>query len=206
MADTTSGLLGTLDAGLRAARVTVKVRAYEGFGRDRWQRPDDVVERLGIRPGDTIADLGAGGGYFTLRLARATGPLGRVYAVESDADMVHYLRALLGRERIANVEVVEASAASSRLPDDGVDVVFTCDAYHHFSDRVAYFARLRRALRPGGRLAVIDHDGTTGIVARWFGHATPLAVMRDELAAAGYRVIETHGGLPGQSFLILSVS
>jgi len=201
------GLLMTLSVALRGAvrtvRTAVKIQAYEGFGRDRWQRTTDVLERLGIRAGDRIADLGAGGGYFTFRLAAATGPTGRVYAVDTDPDMLDHLRARVARERVSNVEV---SATDPQVPTGHVDLVFSCDAYHHFSDRIAYFAGVRSALRPGGRLGIIDHDGTTGLMPRWFGHATPPGVMCDELKAAGYRVIETYGDLPGQTFLILSVS
>ena len=206
----TGGLLVPLSVALRGAvrtvRTAVKVQAYEGFGRDRWQRTTDVLQRLGIRPGDRIADLGAGGGYFTFRLAAATGPAGRIYAVDTDPDMLDHLRARVARERISNVEVVEASATDPHVPAGGIDLIFSCDAYHHFSDRVAYFAGVRRALRPGGRLGIIDHDGTTGLMPRWFGHATPPGVMCDELQAAGYRVSETYGDLPGQTFLMLSVS
>jgi len=200
------GVLPSLETALRHVRGTIKLQAYEGFGRDRWQRPQDVVERLSIRPGDIVADLGAGGGYFTFRLARATGPAGRVYAVETDPDMLAHLRRRVARERVSNVEVVEGSEADAHLPAGGADLIFTCDAYHHLSDRICYFARLRCALRPGGRLAVIDNDGSTGIVARWFGHATPPAVMTDELRAAGYRIVETLDGLPGQTFLVLSTA
>jgi ubiquinone/menaquinone biosynthesis C-methylase UbiE len=197
-------ILDVLAATFGRIRSALKVLAYEGFGRDRWQRPAEIVQRLAIRPGETIADLGAGGGYFTFRLAAATGPSGRVHAVDTDPDMLAHLRARVTREGVANVDVVEGSETRSGLPPASVDVAFSCDAYHHLADRRAYFARLRTVLRPGGRLAVIDHDGSAGIMSRWFGHATPPTVMAEELDAAGYRVIASFDDFPGQSFLLLS--
>ncbi len=205
VSDMTNSILGAaLQGAARAVRTAVKVQAYEGFGRDGSAQPTVVLQRLGIRPGDRIADLGAGSGYFTFRLAQATGPDGRIYAVDTDQDMLAHLRARVTREQAPNVEVVEGSPMDARLPAGGVDLVFSCDAFHHFSDRVPFFAGLRPALAPGGRLAIIDHDGTVGLVPRWFGHATPPAVMRRELEAAGYRVIENFGDLPGQTFLMLA--
>src|SRR5262249_27050439 len=116
------------------------------------------------------------------------------------------LRARVARERVANVEVVEGSETDSHLPAGGVDLIFTCDAYHHLANRIGYFARLRSALRRDGRLVVLDNDRTTGIVARWVGHATPPAVMSRELATAGYRIVTTWEGLPGQTFVVLSAA
>jgi len=175
---------------------------YEGWGRERAQQPARVVEALAIAPGARVADLGAGGGYFTTRLADAVGPQGRVYAIDLDPDMLGLLREqAAGR---ANVEVIAATPDDPRLPVGGVDLLFSCNTYHHLSDRSAYFRRLAPSLRPGGRIALIDHDGRGWFGWLLFGHATPAEVMREEMAAAGYRLVQQHDFLARQSFLVFA--
>ena len=175
---------------------------YEGFGRDTWQQPERVVRELSIRPGDRVADLGAGGGYFTFRLADAVGPTGKVYAVDVDEGMVGYLAAEVKERGAANVETILAAYEDPRLPSDGVDLIFTCDTYHHIQDRSAYFARAARYLRPGGRVAILDYSGTKGWFVSWFGHFTKPEVIRDEMEGAGYELAAEHDFIDRQSFQI----
>jgi arsenite methyltransferase len=176
--------------------------AYEGFGRDRWQHPEAVVAALGLAPGDRVADLGAGGGYFTFRLADVVGPGGRVYAVDVDNDMVDHLQKRAAQQGYRNVEPILAAPDDARLPAP-VDLIFTCNTYHHLTDRPTYFARAKRYLAPNGRIAIIDANGT-GWFARMFGHATPPDAIRSELDAAGYRLDREHAFLARQSFLVFS--
>lgn len=175
--------------------------AYEGIGRDAWQKPDQVVARLDIRPGAQVADIGAGGGYFTFRLADAVGPGGRVYAVDVDDDMIEYLRARAEREGRSNVEVVRGEFGDPLLPDGRIDLVFTCDTYHHLANRTEYFTRLRADLAPGARVAILDYNGTSWF-ARTFGHGTPKQTILDELTAAGYRLVADDDLIDRQSFLV----
>src|SRR5688572_31886357 len=123
--------------------------------RDAWQKPKDVVERLGITPGSRIADLGAGGGYFTWHLASAAGPQGRVYAVDIDETGLKIITKEMQMRNITNVVPVHAEPTDARLPEP-VDLVFSCDTYHHMDDRVAYFKSLTRYLKPDGRVAILD--------------------------------------------------
>jgi ubiquinone/menaquinone biosynthesis C-methylase UbiE len=193
-----------LVAATLAGCTTLKRWAYEGIGRDRWQRPDEVLRALAIPAGAQVADLGAGGGYFTFRLAAAAGPTGRVYAVDVDPGMVDYLRERAAREGARTVVPVLATADDARLPAASVDLLFTCNTYHHLTDRAAYFTRLRPVLRGGGRVAVVEYDGR-GLFGRLFGHATPADEIRREMAAAGYRVVGVHDFLPRQSFLVFAL-
>jgi predicted methyltransferase len=169
--------------------------AYSGFWRDRWQHPEKVVAALELAPGDRVADLGAGGGYFTFRLADAVGPSGRVYAVDVDRGMLDYLRERAERDARPQVVAVLADPDDPNLPEP-VDLLFTCNTYHHLSDRVAYFQRVRDLLRPGGRVAVIDFDDGH--------HATPRSTIEQELAAAGFRLVAAPDFLDRQSFLIFA--
>jgi len=184
---------------------TIKRLIYDGWGRDSWQQPDRVVRELALRQGDRVADLGAGGGYFTFRLAAAVGPTGRVYAVDVERGMVEYVAAAAARQGIAQVEAILAAHDSPRLPDNAVDLIFTCDTYHHLDDRAAYFKRAIRHLRPGGRIAVIDYSGN-GWFAKLFGHFTPREVVVQEMQSAGYRLERSHDFIDRQSFLIFARS
>src|SRR5262245_56667701 len=190
-------LKDTATAGLRRARIGLKAFGYSGFGRDRWQQPDRVVGELGLKPGDRVADLGAGGGYFTFRLARAVLPSGVVYAVDTDPDMRAGMAAKAARDRGTNVIPVEATPGDPALPEP-VDLAFLVNAFHHLPDRPAYLAKLASFLRPGGRVAIVEArpEGLNRLI----GHATPPEAIRAELAAAGYTLAADHAFLPRQSF------
>ena len=176
---------------------------YEGWGRDRDQQPQRVLDTLAVPPGAHVADLGAGGGYFTFRFADVVGTDGVVYAVDIDPDMIEYLRARAAERQIANVEVIAAAPDDPRLPADSVDLLFTCNTYHHLSDRSAYFRKLAPALRPGARVAIIDHDGR-GWFGWLFGHATPAETIRAEMEAAGYLLAARYDFLSVQSFQVFT--
>jgi ubiquinone/menaquinone biosynthesis C-methylase UbiE len=192
-------LLVTLGCG------SLKRWSYEGFGRDGWQKPDEVIALLGIAPGAQVADIGAGGGYFTFRLADAVGDAGRVYAVDVDEDMLGYLRERAAEEGRPNVEVVRGDFDDPKLPDGRIDLVFSCNTYHHLSDRSAYFTRVRADLAPGARVAILELNGNSWF-ARTFGHQTPKQTIVSELEAAGYRLVGDHDLIEQQHFLVFEVA
>jgi ubiquinone/menaquinone biosynthesis C-methylase UbiE len=188
--------------GLLGGCSSFKRFSYESGARDGWQQPERVITALGIRSGDRVADLGSGSGYFTLRLARAVGPDGKVYAVDVDEEMNEYLRQRVTQEGLANVEVITGRFEDPLLPDGGVDLVLVVDTYHHLEDRPAYFRNLRRDLASGGRVAVIDFDGRKGWLVRLIGHITPREELLREMAEAGYEVAEEFDFIDRQSFVI----
>jgi arsenite methyltransferase len=190
-------LVDAVTQALRRARIAFKRFGYSGFRRDRWQQPDRVVAELGLRPGDRVADLGAGGGYFTVHLARAVAPAGTVYAVDTDPDMLAGLSALARKAGLGNVVTVKAEPEDPGLPET-VDLVFLVNAYHHLSDRPAYVARIAHHLRPSGRVAIVE----PGPARLLFGHGTAHETIRSELEAAGYTTVADLDFLPRQSFLV----
>ncbi len=176
-------------------------------GRDGWQHPERVVESLEIRPGDRVADIGAGDGYFLPWLSEAVGPTGRVYAVEVDAEKIEALHATVQREGLENVEVVLGEFHDPLLPDAEIDLVLTCLTYHHIDDRIAYFARVSTDLSPRGRVAHLDdRDDLTGITG-WMvtkDHWSNVQQMIAEMAEAGYRLVASYDFLLTQSFQIFA--
>ena len=188
---------------LLAGCTTLKKWAYEGFGRDAWQQPEKVVQSLAIEPGDRIADLGSGGGYFTFRLSRAVGPTGRVFAVDVDKDMLEDLAERVKKDGYVNIEKVLAKYDDPSLPESGVDLIFTSNVYHHIEARAKYFADAARYLRPGGRVAVVDFNGRHWS-ATFVGHTTPVELIKKEMDEAGYRLEREFDFLDRQSFLVFS--
>lgn len=176
-------------------------QVFDDPARDAWQKPDEVIRALALAPDAAVADIGAGTGYFAVRLARAV-PQGRVYGADVEPQMVDYLNARAAREQLANLAAHVARADDARLPAP-VDLAILVDTYHHVPDRAAYFRRLAGALKPGGRIAIIDFklDAPTGPPRR--ARVAPDRV-RSELAQAGLRLVATHEFLPYQYFLVFA--
>lgn len=190
-------LLGALALGC----ADLKRFGYEGFDREEWQQPERVVAELAIEPGMHVADIGAGGGYFTFRLADATGDNGVVYAVDVDEDMTSYLEDLRAAEGWENIRVILGQFEDPLLPDGEIDLVFTSNTYHHLEDRVTYFEKLKKDLSPNGRIAILELRGTSWF-SRNFGHFTDRETIVAELAAAGYEEIASHDFIEEQTFTI----
>lgn len=186
-----------------ASCAVIKQCAYEGIGRDQWQQPERVIQSLEIKPGARVVDLGSGGGYFTFRLAKAVGSSGKVYAVDIDRDMTDLVAKQAKKEPAGNVEVILGKPDDPLLPEAGVDLIFTVDTYHHFENRVNYFAKLRKVLRPNGRIAIIDFDRRAWFEGLW-RHYTPSEFIKREMEAAGFSLQREFDFLDRQSFLIFA--
>lgn len=176
-------------------------RVFDDPARDAWQKPDEVVRLLGLSPGMTVIDLGAGTGYFVARLSRAVGDEGRVIATDIEPDMVRYLRERARREQLGNVEAVLTPAEGLAGPSFLADRILIVDVWHHLPDRERYAAGLAALLRPGGRIAVVDFtlDARHGPPRE---HRLPPETIRAELASAGLAVELADETLPDQYVVI----
>jgi predicted methyltransferase len=170
--------------------------------RDLWQRPDQIMDAMGIADGSVVADIGAGSGWFTIRLARRVGPQGLVYAEDVQKEMINAISRRVGREGLSNVRYVLGLKNDALLPKESLDAVLVVDAYHEVEDRVAMLASLLRALKPQGRIGVVDFklDGT-GPGPSPEERVSPDVVVKDA-ARAGLRLIRQEPFLPFQYFLI----
>ena len=128
----------------------------EGPDRDAWQKPDEVMDVLGIADGATVADLGAGGGWFTIRLARRVGPNGIVYAEDVQPEMIESITRRVEREGLTNVKPVLGAPTNPRLPDAALDAVLIVGVYNEMEDPVALLKNVAVALKPRGRLGIVD--------------------------------------------------
>jgi SAM-dependent methyltransferase len=171
--------------------------------RDAWQKPDQVVSALGLQRGQTACDIGSGPGYFTLRLARAVGPTGFVYAEDVEARMLQALRERLEKVRLRNVAPVLGLSDDPLLPPGACDVVLVVDTYHHFPDRAAYLQRLRRTLKPRGRIVNIDYPRRPTPVGPPIDHRVGRETFLSEAKGAGLTLVGEQTFLPYQYFLVL---
>jgi cyclopropane fatty-acyl-phospholipid synthase-like methyltransferase len=173
-------------------------KSFDDPARDVWQMPARVIDALQLKSGMKVADIGAGTGYFSMRLAKVPGV--SVLAVDIEPKMVEYLKQRADKEHAMNVTAVLAGASSPNLPEP-VDVILVVDTYHHLPNRPAYFRELRKSLRPGGRIAIVDFrkDAPEGPPVHF--RFTPQQIQ-DEMKQAGYEQQSAHDFLPRQHFLI----
>ncbi len=177
-------------------------KSFDDPARDAWQMPSRVIDTLDLKKGQIVADIGAGTGYFSVRLAKsAAAP--KVYAADIEPSMVTYLRERAAREGLHNVIAVQAAAGRANLPEP-VDLVLIVDTYHHIGNREAYFRTLARSLKPGGRVAIIDFtpDSPEGPPKEF---RFPPEKVIAEMTAAGYHLAARHNFLPRQQFLIFDL-
>jgi cyclopropane fatty-acyl-phospholipid synthase-like methyltransferase len=172
---------------------------FDDPARDAWQKPHEVIQALKLAPDATVADIGAGTGYFSVRLANML-PKGRVFAVDIEPDMVRYLGERAQRDKLPNMEPVLARPDDPRLPAK-VDRVLVVDTYHHIEAREQYFRRLAGSLKPGGEVAIIDFTPESPMGPPKSGRVTAERVGA-EMKAAGYALVADHKFLPNQYFLV----
>ena len=174
-------------------------KTFDDPARDEWQMPSRVLDALKIAPGQVVADIGAGTGYFAVRLAKLPAAP-TVYAVDVEASMVEHLTHRAMHEGLKNITAVKADANRANLPQP-VDLALLVDVFHHVPNRVAYFTALKAQMKPGARLAIVDfRKGAPAGPPEHF-RFTPEQIS-GELAQAGFALVESHDFLPRQHFLI----
>lgn len=171
-------------------------RVFDDPERDAWQRPDDVLRAMELTPTMHVADVGAGTGYFAVRLARAV-PEGEVIATDVEPDMVRYVDERARREELPNLRAVLGTPSASGLTPDSVDRILVVDVWHHLADRVAYARDLFAAIRPGGKLVVVDFTLTARRGPPTKHRLAPEAIIAD-LEAAGWSAKVSPIALPDQ--------
>jgi ubiquinone/menaquinone biosynthesis C-methylase UbiE len=169
--------------------------------RDQWQKPDLIMDALSIADGSRVADLGAGGGWFTIRLARRVGPNGRVYAEDIQRSMIEAIERRVARENLANVIAVLGTATDPRLPSD-LDAVLIVDVYHELDDPVTLLKNAAKTLKPTGRLGIVGYNpGNGGPGPAADQRIDPAAVMKTA-SAAGLRFLAREDVPPFQFLLV----
>ncbi len=184
--------------------VTEYLDQLERPERDQYQKPAEVIQALGLKPGMVVADLGSGSGYFTRRFVEAVTETGKVYAIDVEPEALKHVKDSVEHMHIPyTAEFVLAQPDNPKLPFESVDLIFLCNVYHHLENRTTYFTNVKSALKPGGRIAIIDfyHDERSGDLGFSKTHLVPRETVLDEMTKAGYRLLREHSFLPKQYFL-----
>ena len=172
--------------------------------RDASDEPDRVVDALGLHDGDRVGDVGAGSGYFTMRLARKVAPRGSVTAVDVQPEMLALLRTKLDASHVANVTLVNSTETDLHLAEQALDLVLMVDVYHELHAPSAALAQLRCGLRPGGRLAFVEYRAEDPKIEIKPEHKMRLATLREEVEAAGFVLDHVDEFLPRQHLAIFA--
>ena len=177
----------------------------ESPDRDAWQKPDQIMDALGIADGSTVADIGAGAGWFTIRVARRVGPNGTVYAEDVQRQMLEAVRRRVSREGLLNVQGRLGTSTDPNLPERAIDAILVVDVYPEVDDRVTFLRNLARSLKANGRIGIVNYkpgQGGPGPSGPTEGVRVESAAVEADAQAAGLRVLAREN-LPFQYLLVL---
>jgi ubiquinone/menaquinone biosynthesis C-methylase UbiE len=191
-----------------SGRTIANVMGHQGASwlerpeREKEEAPSKAVAALQIKPGDVVADVGAGSGYYSVLLSRAVGASGRVYATDIQPEMLALIRAKVDAAKLTNVELVLGTEADPRLPSGALDLVVMVDVYHELAQPQAMLQALKRTLKPEGRLVLIEFRKESEWVPIREEHKISVREARMELEGEGYRFDRVLDVLPWQHILI----
>jgi ubiquinone/menaquinone biosynthesis C-methylase UbiE len=188
-------------AGHRFDDIERWVRIFESPERDEWQKPDEVIRALKLKPDAIVADIGAGTGYFTRRLALAVAPTGKALGLDLEPSMVEYMKKDARKLGLNNYKARVVRPDAPELGPQSVDLVFLCNTYHHIENREAYFKNLIRALKPGGRVVIVDFQKRPLPVGPPPEGKISKEEVIKEFPQAGYHLVRSLDFLPYQYFL-----
>jgi predicted methyltransferase len=170
--------------------------------RTLWQKPDQILDAVHVADGSTVADIGAGAGWFTIRLAQRVGPKGKVYAQDVQRLMLDAIKRRVQREGLENVTTVQAHGNDPMLPAKTLDAILMVDAYQELDNRVVYLRNLANALKPTGRIGIVNWKPGRGGPGPDPNERVAQSVVEGDAAAAGLKVID-HEDLPYQDLLVV---
>jgi ubiquinone/menaquinone biosynthesis C-methylase UbiE len=172
--------------------------------RDIEEAPDKALDAIGIAKGSTVADVGAGSGYMTVRMAERVGPGGRVYGTDIQPQMLTMLRQRLDREGISNVTLVQGAVDDPKLPPAALDLILLVDVYHEFSEPQKMLRGMRAALKPTGRLVLLEYKKEDPSIPIRLEHKMTVAEAKLEVEAEGFRLARVGTELPRQHILVFT--
>jgi arsenite methyltransferase len=183
-----------------------KAKMFNRKASRKQSRVDEILKTLNIQPGQTIADIGSGGGFFTFLFSHIVGDKGTVYAIDTNEDFLDYINSQAAENGLTNIKTVLATEESILIPHHSVDLVFVRNVYHHLQNRIQYFTQVKHLLSPSARISIIEYSRQGSILSfhRRCGHNVPQEIIVEEMSKAGYTVSTSFDFLPVQSFTIFT--
>jgi arsenite methyltransferase len=183
-----------------------KAKMFNRKASRKQSRADEILKALNIQPGQTIADIGSGGGFFTFLFSHLIGDTGTVYAVDTNEDFLEYINSQASENGLTNIKTILATEDAIPIPYHSVDLVFVRNVYHHLQNRVDYFTQVKQLLSRSARVSVIEYSRQGSILSfhRRCGHNVPQEIIVEEMNKAGYEVSASFDFLPVQSFTIFT--
>jgi ubiquinone/menaquinone biosynthesis C-methylase UbiE len=181
-----------------------KAKMFNRKASSKKSKPNEIIKSLNIQPGQTIADIGSGGGFFTFLFSQMVGEKGKVYAVDTNKDFLEFIDAQAIRLGLTNIITMQTTEQTIPLPPASVDLLFVRSVYHHLQNRPRYFSEAKKLLKPEGQIAIIEYtkQGSRLSFHRRCGHNVPHETIISEMKNAGFTVSVSHDFLPIQSFTI----
>jgi predicted methyltransferase len=187
--------------GRQIAGIATDANWLDRTARVQEEQPDRALDLIGITPGMVVADVGAGTGYMTIRLARRVGPTGKVYANDLQRPMIQIIQDKARAERLSNVEVVQGTEDDAHLPENAIDLALLVDVYHEFRRPQEMLRSIRRSLKPGGQLVLVEYRKEDPGIPIALTHRMSLAEARTEVEAEGFAFDRLVPGLPRQHII-----
>jgi len=185
-----------------------KARMFNRKASSQKSNPDQIIEALALHPGQIVADIGAGGGYFSLRFAELVGSQGHVYSLDTNKDFLEFIENIANEKGLNNVTTILVGEDNELpLPTNSVDLIFMRNLCHHLPNRMEYFRKMREVLKKEGEVAIIEYRSNSGegfSFHRLFGHYVPQEIIIREMFEGGFKLQEEFDFLSEQSFTIFS--
>ncbi len=184
-----------------------KAKMFNRKASRKQSRADEILKTLNIQPGQTIVDIGSGGGFFTFLFSHLVGDKGTVYAIDTNEDFLEYINRQAAENDLTNIKTVLATEEYIPISHHSVDLVFVRNVYHHLQNRVQYFTQVKQLLTAFARVTIIEYSRHGSILSfhRRCGHNVPQEIIVEEMNKAGYTVSASFDFLPVQSFTIFTL-
>ncbi len=180
----------------------LKAKMFNKKAADPHYKPDEIIKALDLKEGDTVADIGAGGGYYSLRFAEIVGSNGKVFAVDKNKEFLSYIKEQAEEKGLDNIATIEVKE-NIELPENSLDLIFMRNLTHHLKNRTEYFKGLKKFLKSVGKIAVIDyHKGSLFDFHRFFFHSISKNSIINEMKRAGFKLVKDFNFLEDQHFTL----
>ena len=182
-----------------------KAKMFNKKALDPKNKPDEILKVLGLQPNQKVADIGVGGGYFTLQFAQTVGKDGQVFAVDTNREFLDFVTSSAEENKLYNIKPILVESDKPILLEESVDLIFMRNVSHHLTNRIERFKQLKKALKTNGRFAIIEYRSNGHFsFHKLFGHYVPKETLIKEMTEAGYHLEKDFDFLPEQSFTIFS--